>query len=190
VFSENDTLKISVYDAQLQKAIELETDLLVLSAAIRPATENKPLADVMRLPFDEDGFFMEAHLKLRPLDFAAAGFYLCGLAQGPKFAHESIVQAHGAVSRAATVLSKKEIRAEGVINHVDARLCRACGECEKACYFEAIKVEAIEEGHELAVVTASLCTGCGACNVACPTGAASLAHFQDSQINAMIEESG
>jgi heterodisulfide reductase subunit A-like polyferredoxin len=190
VFSENDTLKISVYDAQLQKAIQLEADLLVLSAAIRPGAESKPLADVMRLPFDEDGFFMEAHLKLRPLDFAVAGFYLCGLAQGPKFAHESIVQAHGAVSRAITVLSKKEIRAEGVINHVDPRLCRACGECEKACGFEAIKVETIEEGRELAVVTASLCTGCGACNMACPTGAASLAHFQDNQINAMIEESG
>jgi heterodisulfide reductase subunit A len=190
VESHGETLFISAFDAQLQAAVQLQTDLLVLSAAIRPGSESRALAEVMRLPFDEDGFFMEAHLKLRPLDFAAAGFYLCGLSQGPKFAHESIVQAHGAVSRAVTVLSKKEIKAEGVVNHVDTRLCRACGECEKACGFEAIKVEAINEGRELAVVTASLCTACGACNVACPTGAASLAHFRDEQINAMIEESG
>jgi len=190
VVSKGDTLNISVFDAQLQTPVELEADILVLSTAIRPRTESKRLAEIMRLPLDEDGFFMEAHPKLRPLDFATAGCYLCGLAQGPKFANETIVQARGAVSRAVIVLSKKEIVAEGMINHVDSSLCRACGECEKACCFEAIKVKEVEEGQKLAVVTEALCTGCGACNVACPTGAASLAHFQDEQINVMIEASG
>jgi len=190
VVSKGDTLNISVFDAQLQTPVQLEADILVLSTAIRPRTESKKLAEVMRLPLDEDGFFMEAHPKLRPLDFATAGCYLCGLAQGPKFANETIVQARGAVSRAVIVLSKKEIVAEGMINHVDSSLCRACGECEKACCFEAIKVKEVEEGQKLAVVTEALCTGCGACNVACPTGAASLAHFQDEQINVMIEASG
>ena len=190
VVSKGDTLNISVFDAQLQTPVQLEADILVLSTAIRPRTESKQLAEVMRLPLDEDGFFMEAHPKLRPLDFATAGCYLCGLAQGPKFANETIVQARGAVSRAVIVLSKKEIVAEGMINHVDSSLCRACGECEKACCFEAIKVKEVEEGQKLAVVTEALCTGCGACNVACPTGAASLAHFQDEQINVMIEASG
>ena len=144
----------------------------------------------MRLPNDEDGFFMEAHLKLRPLDFAKTGFYHCGLAQGPKFASEAITQAHGAVSRAVTVLSKNEIKAESVINQVDSNLCRACGECEKACSFEAIKIKEAAQGRKLAVVNEALCTGCGVCNVACPTGAASLAHFQDEQVNVMIDESG
>ena len=190
VVSKGDTLNISVFDAQLQTPVQLEADILVLSTALRPRTESKQLAEVMRLPLDEDGFFMEAHPKLRPLDFATAGCYLCGLAQGPKFANETIVQARGAVSRAMIVLSKKEIVAEGMINHVDSSLCRACGECEKACCFEAIKVKEVEEGQKLAVVTEALCTGCGACNVACPTGAASLAHFQDEQINVMIEASG
>ena len=190
VVSKGDTLNISVFDAQLQTPVQLEADILVLSTAIRSRTESKQLAEVMRLPLDEDGFFMEAHPKLRPLDFATAGCYLCGLAQGPKFANETIVQARGAVSRAMIVLSKKEIVAEGMINHVDSSLCRACGECEKACCFEAIKVKEVEEGQKLAVVTEALCTGCGACNVACPTGAASLAHFQDEQINVMIEASG
>ncbi len=185
---QDDTLMVSVFDAQLQAAVQLQADLVVLSAAIRPRPESQELADAMRLPLDEDGFFMEAHPKLRPLDFATPGFYLCGLAQGPKFANESIAQARGAVSRAVTVLSSKEIVAEGMINRVDAELCRACGECEKACCFEAINVTQVAQGRKQAIVTEALCTGCGVCNVACPTGAASLSHFKDVQINSMIEE--
>jgi heterodisulfide reductase subunit A len=188
VAAAGDTLNISVFDAQLQAPVQLQADLLVLSAAIRPRQESSQLADVLRLPLDEDGFFMEAHPKLRPLDFATPGFYLCGLAQGPKFANEAIVQARGAVSRAVMVLSKKEIVAEGMINQVDPTLCRACGECERACIFEAIKVKETAPGRKLAVVTESLCTGCGVCNVACPTGAASLSHFKDEQIEEMIKE--
>jgi len=186
VAAAGDTLTISVFDAQLQAPIQLQADLLVLSAAIRPRQESSQLADVMRLPLDEDGFFMEAHPKLRPRDFATPGFYLCGLAQGPKFANEAIVQARGAVSRAVMVLSKKEIVAEGMINQVDSTLCRACGECERACIFEAINVKETAPGRKLAVVTESLCTGCGVCNVACPTGAASLSHFKDEQIEGML----
>ncbi|MDH3568198.1 MAG: 4Fe-4S binding protein, partial [Desulfobacteraceae bacterium] len=174
----------------LKATVQLEADLVVLSAAIRPREESQQLTEVMRLPVDEDGFFMEAHPKLRPLDFATPGFYLCGLAQGPKFASETIAQAHGAVTRAVTVLSKKEIVAEGMINRVDSDLCRGCGECEKACCFKAIKVKEVTGGRQQAVVTEALCTGCGICNVACPTGAASLSHFKDTQINAMVEKFG
>jgi heterodisulfide reductase subunit A len=190
VTHQDDALFVSIFDAQLKATIQLEADLLVLSAAIRPREESQQLTEVMRLPVDEDGFFMEAHPKLRPLDFATPGFYLCGLAQGPKFASETIAQAHGAVTRAVTVLSKKEIVAEGMINRVDSDLCRGCGECEKACCFEAIKVKEVTGGRQQAVVTEALCTGCGACNVACPTGAASLSHFKDAQINAMVEKFG
>jgi heterodisulfide reductase subunit A-like polyferredoxin len=185
-----DTLAISVFDAQLQTPVQLKADLLVLSAAIRPREEGKQFAETMRLALDEDGFLMEAHPKLRPLDVAVPGIYLCGLAQGPKFASEAIVQARGAVSRAVTVLSKSEIVAEGMINRVDSSFCRACGECEKACCFEAIKVTEKTPGRKLAVVTEALCTGCGICNVTCPTGAASLSHFKDTQIDGMVGESG
>ena len=183
---QGNTVAVSVLDDYLQMPVQLKADLLVLSTAIRPRKESKQLADIIRLPLDEDGFFMEAHPKLRPLDFSKAGVYLCGLAQGPKFAQEAITQARGAVSRAAKVLSKKMIVAEGMITHVDPNLCRACGECEKTCVFEAIKVQEAGDGRKTAVVTESLCTGCGACNAACPTCAASLAHFQDDQINVMI----
>ena len=188
VTATGNTLAISIFDTQLQASIELETDLLVLSAAIRPRAESKQLAEAMRLPLDEDGFFMEAHPKLRPLDFATPGVYLCGLAQGPKFAGESITQARGAVSRAVMVLSKKEIVAEGMINRVDASLCRACGECESACCFEAISVKETPQGRKQAVVNEALCKGCGVCNVACPTGASSVSHFKDEQIDGMIFE--
>jgi heterodisulfide reductase subunit A len=188
VVHQGDALSVSVFDAHLQATVQLEADLVVLSAAIRPREESLQLAEAMRLPLDEDGFFMEAHPKLRPLDFATPGFYLCGLAQGPKFANESIAQARGAVSRAVTVLSRKEIVAEGMVNRVDPYLCRACGECEKACCFEAIYVKEVSEGRKQAMVTEALCTGCGVCNVACPTGAASLSHFKDEQIDVMIND--
>jgi heterodisulfide reductase subunit A len=187
VASNGSELQISFFDAQLGRAIAMGADLLVLSAAIRPREEAKKLAETLRLPLDQDGFFMEAHLKLRPLDFATAGIFLAGLAQGPKFANETIAQARGAVSRAMTILSQKEMVAEGVVTEVDPALCRACGECERTCLFEAIKVKDVEGGRRHAVVTTALCTGCGACNVACPTGAASLAHFRDKQVNAVIE---
>ena len=140
VSSQGKMLSIGVFDQHLQQPVQLKGDLLVLSAAIRPHRNNQVLAARLRLPLDEDNFFMEAHPKLRPLDFAKAGFYLCGLAQGPKFAGESITQARGAVARAMRVLSKLKIVSEGMITHVDFKRCRACGECEKACLFEAIMV--------------------------------------------------
>jgi heterodisulfide reductase subunit A len=187
VVAGDEALTISVFDAQLQAQVQLQADLLVLSAAIRPRESSRQLAEVMRLALDEDDFFMEAHPKLRPLDFATPGVYLCGLAQGPKFAAESIAQARGAVSRAVMVLSRKEIVAEGMVNRVDASLCRACGECEKACLFEAISVKETPRGRKQAVVTEALCRGCGACNVVCPTGAASVSHFKDAQIERMFD---
>ncbi len=186
VEASGDHLRVSIFDAQLDRLFRMDADLLVLSAAIRPRAESKKLSEVLRLPLDQDEFFLEAHLKLRPLDFATAGYFLCGLAQGPKFANESIAQARGAVSRAAAILSQKEIVAEGMVTEVNPDLCRACGECEQACLFEAVKVIDAEGGHRHAFVNKALCTGCGACNVACPTGAASLAHFRDRQVNAVI----
>jgi heterodisulfide reductase subunit A-like polyferredoxin len=187
VSANGSVIDVSLFDSQLQRPVTIKTDLLVLSAAIRPSVDTKKLGETLRLPLDQDGFFLEAHLKLRPLDFATSGFFLCGLAQGPKFANEAIAQARGAVSRAATILSQKEIVAEGVITQVDPALCRACGECEQTCLFDAIKVTEVEPGRKQAYVTQAVCTGCGACNAACPTGAASLAHFRDKQIKAVIQ---
>jgi heterodisulfide reductase subunit A-like polyferredoxin len=188
VAARGDALDISVFDAHLQAPVQLQADLLVLSAAIQPRDASRQLAEVMHLALDEDGFFMEAHPKLRPLDSATPGVYLCGLAQGPKFAAESIVQARGAVARAVLVLSQKEMVTEAMISRVDADLCRACGECESACCFDAIHIKEVSRGRRQAVVNEALCRGCGLCNVACPTGAAAVSHFRDEQIEGMIGE--
>ncbi|MBE9550743.1 MAG: CoB--CoM heterodisulfide reductase iron-sulfur subunit A family protein, partial [Proteobacteria bacterium] len=117
--SEGGRLKVYVYDQNMRAEIGIDADRVVLSVAIRPYAESRKLADVFKLPLDEDGFFMEAHLKLRPLEFANAGFFLCGQAHGPKFMDESIAQAKGAVSRACTILSKKEMLAGGDVAFVD-----------------------------------------------------------------------
>jgi heterodisulfide reductase subunit A2 len=184
---EGDQLEVTVFDQQMRLPVRIKADLLVLSTAIRPGLYGQELAEALRLPLDADGFFMEAHPKLRPLDSAKAGVYLCGLAQGPKFANESIAQAKGAVSRAMAVLSRKAMASEGVITKVDPQLCRGCGECEKACLFEAVRVGRDDRGRLVAVVNERTCQGCGACDAACPTGAASLGHFQDDQIEGMIK---
>ena len=181
-------VSIEVFDQQLQIPVLLSADMLILAGAMLPQEGMKKLGETMRLPLDQDGFFMEAHPKLRPLDVATEGIFLCGLCQGPKFANEVIAQARGAVSRATIILSKTKIVSAGVINHVREDMCRACGECEKACSFTAISVQTVN-GVRRAVMNEGLCTGCGACNVACPTGAASLAHFTDNQVDAIIAAS-
>lgn len=182
-------LAVKVKDPILGAVVSIPVDLLVLSVAVRPQEDQRELAERLRLPLDENNFFMEAHIKLRPLDFATPGFFVCGLAQGPKFSYESVAQAKGAVARAATILSRKEMFSDAVVTHVDPFLCRGCGECEKVCSFGAIKVvDRRSEGKGIkAEVDPALCTGCGACNVACPTGAASLSHFKDKHVFAMLE---
>ena len=169
------------------RPVTVKSDLLVLSAAIRPSETTAKLAETLRLPLDQDGFFLEAHLKLRPLDFATAGFFLCGLAQGPKFANESIAQARGAVSRATTILSQKEIVAEGVIAQVDPALCRGCGKCVAVCPYGAPQLMEKAEGVQISTIQEALCKGCGACAVACPTGAASIRHFNDEEVLTMVD---
>ena len=180
-------LEVTFQDAQMLRPVTVKSDLLVLSAAIRPSETSAKLAETLRLPLDQDGFFLEAHLKLRPLDFATAGFFLCGLAQGPKFANESIAQARGAVSRAMTILSQKEIVAEGVIAQVDPALCRACGKCVEVCPFGAPKLMEQVGGVQISTIQEALCKGCGACSVACPTGAASIRHYNDEEVLTMID---
>ncbi len=182
----NQKIMVKTQDPILFMPIVIPTDMLVLSSAIRPQDNQKELAERLKLPLDGNGFFLEAHIKLRPLDFPTPGFFVCGLAQGPKFSYETIIQAKGAVSRAVTILSKERMTSEAVITSVDPYLCRGCGECEKVCSYEAIKVVK-KDNRFVAEVDAGLCTGCGACNVSCPTGAASLGHFRDRQIYAMIE---
>jgi heterodisulfide reductase subunit A len=129
---------------------------------------------------------MEAHAKLRPVEFATEGVFLAGMAHYPKPIEESIAQAKAAASRASVVLSRKELTVEGVISHVNELLCRGCGECEQACPYGAIVVEERAEGAKCAQVREALCKGCGACAVACPTGAAAIYHYDDGEVLTMV----
>lgn len=177
-------LQISVYDQNIRSDIELEADYLVLSSAIRPYSGSKKLADVFKLPLDQDGFFMEAHLKLKPLEFASSGFFLCGQVHGPKFMDESIAQAKGAVSKACAILSKKEMFADGSVASVDESKCILCMTCVRTCPYGAPK---IDEEKGVIVIDAASCHGCGNCASACPRGAITVGHNTDEQYFAKIE---
>lgn len=189
-------LSVSIQDPILKRKLLIPCDLLVLSAGIIPHEENEELAKMLKVPLNEDGFFLEAHMKLRPVDFASDGVFLCGICHSPKFIDESIAQASAAASRAETILSKDYIEAGGAIAHVNEELCRACGECIEACEFNAVELVEKEvtgvEGWspsktQVARVNAVVCKGCGTCNVVCPTGAISAYHFTTEQIESMIK---
>jgi heterodisulfide reductase subunit A-like polyferredoxin len=180
VIEKGGKLGISVYDEVLGAEIQLEPDLLVLSAAVRPQQDAEEFASRLKLPLTQDKFYMEAHMKLRPLDFVNEGMYLCGLAHSPKSISESIVQARGAVSRAMTILSKPYLMVGGIISVVDEDRCVACLTCVRSCPFGVPRIN--EEG--VACIEAAACQGCGICASLCPRKAIKLQHYKDEQVTA------
>jgi len=153
-----------------------------LSAGIRPNPDNDQLAKMLKVPLSKDGFFLEAHMKLRPVDFATEGVFLAGLAHWPKFAEESIAQASGAAARAMTIISKDELTGTAFVPVVDEAKCRACRTCEEVCAFKAVSMKEVSPGIMKASVNAVLCKGCGGCAAVCPTGAIASTHFTDKQL--------
>ncbi|MQY81434.1 MAG: NAD(P)-binding protein [Dehalococcoidia bacterium] len=180
VAEENSKLKVNIYDPVLGAEVELVPDILVLSAAIRPQEDAEEFASKLKLPLTQDKFYMEAHMKLRPLDFVNEGMYLCGLAHSPKSISESIVQARGAVSRAMTILSKPYLMVGGIVSVVDEDRCVACLTCVRSCPFDVPKIN--EEG--VAYIEAAACQGCGICASQCPRKAITLQHYKDEQVTA------
>ncbi len=165
--------------------ISIEVDLLVLSVATVPNPDNQDIAQKLKVPLSKDGFFLEAHMKLRPVDFATDGVFLCGLAHWPKSIEESISQACAAAARATTILSKKALEAEGAIANVNDDFCGGCRFCEPVCEYGAIEMEEVD-GKLKAHVIEALCKGCGVCGATCPTGAISMRHFTNDQILAQV----
>jgi heterodisulfide reductase subunit A len=154
------------------------------------AAENFRLARMLKVPLNQDGFFMEAHAKLRPVDFATDGVYLAGLAHSPKNTRECIVQGRAAAARAATVLNRDFLETEGAIAHVDANLCVACGACESVCAYKAVSVvEIVVRGRAVkkAAVNEILCKGCGTCSAVCRCGAIDISGFSDAQVMNELE---
>ena len=188
IMEKNDrTLSIQVKDVVLGETIELHPDAVILSTGIRPTEDNLDLAKSLKIPLSKDKFFLESHMKLRPVDFAKQGVFMAGLAHWPKFVEESIAQASGAASRAMTVISKDFMESIANISIVDQSKCRGCGRCEAVCEFAAASVQEISPGVFKTTINPALCKGCGACAVACCNGAITCLNFTNKQILAMVD---
>jgi len=187
VSADQDGLKVEVMDPILEEMVEIKTDILVLASAIVPHKE-ETLAQLLKVPMNDDGYFVEAHAKLGPSEFATDGVFLCGMAHYPKSIDESVAQALAASSRAATLLAKKSIQVSGTLAAVDPRVCSECGVCVAVCPYAAPTLS--EEGPSAgkAVVNEALCKGCGLCITSCRSGAINLKGFGTDQIMAMINE--
>jgi heterodisulfide reductase subunit A len=175
-------VSVTFTDHVLEKKIRIDAGLVVLAAAITSGREEE-LARLFKVPMDEDGWFLEAHQKLRPVDCATDGIFLCGLAHYPKPMDESIVQAQAAAARAVTVLSMDSIVVGGGIAEINKRRCAGCGVCGALCPFQAIVFD--EKGK--AEVTGALCKGCGVCVTSCRSGAPDLKGFTNSEIMAQLD---
>ncbi len=176
-------LRVVVKEQILGADLTLDADLVVLSVGVAPH-DNEALAQVLGVPLDEDGFFQEANTKVRPMDFEAAGMYLCGLCHAPKSIEESISQARGAAMRAAVMLAKQRLDGQPVIPFVNPRLCIACGRCIETCPYGALIAD---EETGITQVVPLLCQGCGVCTVACPSGAIQQRVFEKTQLMAMLD---
>ena len=179
-------VSVVVRDHILGREIRISPDLIVLASAIIPR-DNEELAQMFKLSVNEDRFFMEAHAKLRPVEFASDGLFLAGMAHYPKPIEESIAQAQAAASRASVVLSKETLTVEGVVSHVEEDYCLGCGICVEACPFGAVNLVEREGDRMVSHVEAALCKGCGSCAAACPTGAAVNFHYDDQEVLTMVD---
>ncbi|MGA1819369.1 MAG: CoB--CoM heterodisulfide reductase iron-sulfur subunit A family protein [Thermoplasmatota archaeon] len=186
-------VRVKVWEPMLSEDIEIDADHLVLSTGLDPYAENVDLAKMLKVPVNQDGFFLEAHVKLRPVDFSTRGVFLAGCCHGPKFIGESIYQAQAAAARAATLLANPKLEAEPNIAIVDVDLCSGCRTCISLCPYSAIdsvteEIDGVEVTH--AQINEGLCQGCGTCVAACPSGAIHQRGFKDDQILAMIKALG
>ena len=179
-------LRVIVPDPILGQKLALDVDLVVLSAAVVPSAGSQDAARLFKVAMNPDGFFQEAHVKLRPVDAAGDGVFICGAAHYPKHLSETIAQALGAAGRAGCILSQDSVTASGAICRVDEHECVACGACITACRYGAISWSETFEGKK-AVVNPALCKGDGLCCSQCPTDAIVLQHFTNEEINYQID---
>lgn len=186
------SIKFDVYEDSVGKLLEIHADLTVLATGLVPTPAFDTLQALLHVPRSPDGFFLEAHPKLRPLESSTAGIFLAGTCQGPKDIPDTVGQASGAAAKAINLLSKGIIEIEPLKATVDTDACSGCGVCETICPFLAIEMEYAEkektssDAKRVAAVKDALCQGCGACVAACPTGAIRMKHFTKEQIMAQI----
>ena len=179
-------LKVTVTDFVLGKKLELDADVISLAAAVIPSEATREVAGLFKVTLSPDGFFKEAHVKLRPVEFSTDGIYLCGLAHYPKFIQETINQAYGAAGRALTLLSRDSVVASGSVAQVDESKCIGCGACVSACAYGVLELRDTKKTKK-ATVNPVLCKGDGLCTTKCPTGAIQLKHFTDEELLSQID---
>jgi heterodisulfide reductase subunit A len=179
-------LRVTLPDYILGKKLEIDADIIALAAAVIPSAGTREVETFFKVGLNPDGFFKEAHAKLRPVEFATEGVYLCGIAHYPKLISETVSQAYGAAGRVLTLLSNDIVTASGSICEVDRNKCISCGACIAACTYGAIEFIETEKG-KIAEVNPVLCKGDGLCNAVCPTGAIQLKHFTDEELLSQID---
>lgn len=184
VYKRGDKVVIRYEDTLLGRPQEMETDLVVLAVGMEPAVGTAELATALRVTTDTDGFILEAHPKLGPLDTHSEGIFVAGCCQGPKDLPDTVAQAHGAAARATVYFHKGQVVKEPVVAIVDADVCSGCRLCENMCAFDALR---FDEKKKLMTVQDAICKGCGACAATCPSGAISLKHFRRPQLLSWVE---
>jgi heterodisulfide reductase subunit A len=183
VSANGDQVTVEFRDPILDRELAIHADILCLATAI-VSHRDHAMAQFFKVPMDEDGWFLEAHQKLRPVDFANDGVFLCGMAHYPKPIDESIAQAQAAASRALTVLAMDTIKVGGIVCSIDAELCSGCLACINVCPYGAIS---FNDNRRVAEVNEALCKGCGACAAACPSEAPVLMGFNNKELYAQIK---
>ena len=178
---------VESFDQLLDRRISVSADLVVLAVGMTPRQPETALYhDLLKASVDLDGFFLERHPELAPVETAVEGVFLAGTVQGPKDIVDSVAQASAAAAKAATYLAHERVKLDPAVAFVHADKCRGCGKCAEICLFQAPKVEQTADGDYVAVINGSLCKGCGTCGSWCPSGAIDSRHYTDDQINAMI----
>jgi heterodisulfide reductase subunit A len=183
VSASGDGLTVTLTEPITGEEVAIRARMLVLSTGIDP-NDNRALADVLDVPLDRNGFFQEEYPKMRPLDFTQRGIFMCGLAHSPCTIDETIVQAHGAAMRAATVLAKERLETTPNVAVVNTKRCSACGLCVEVCPYGA---RVLEPGWPYAEVIEVLCQGCGTCVVACPNKASQQTGVEVGQVYGMLD---
>jgi heterodisulfide reductase subunit A2 len=161
------------------------TELLVLATGLEPPADMKTIQEMMALQTTSDGFYLEAHPKLQPVDAASRGIFFAGCAEGPKDIKDSVTQASAASGRAMRLMNPGRLSIEAITAEVDPERCTACGVCARVCPYHAITVDT--KAKTPAVVTEAACAGCGTCSAECPVSAIAMHHFSDDQIEAQID---
>jgi heterodisulfide reductase subunit A len=182
VVDEGGDLVVKAHDVLLGRDVKIPADLVVLTPAFLGDESSDTLKGLLKVSTNSDGFFQEAHIKLRPLDFASQGIFLGGCARSPKDMRESMEEAMGAAMRAVIPMKKGYVEAEGIVSDINYELCNECGICAKVCEFQAIELD-----EKKPIVIKAICKGCGTCAAECPKDAIDIIHFTDDQIFAQVE---